>query len=147
MHCTTFFKPPHDFRPTVHVAGCYCEYQQQILFVKRHPEKSQGNTWGVPGGKLEAGETAAIAVMREVYEEVGIQIASSSLHSIGILYKRLPHLDFTFHLFRSRFESCPPITLALEENIEAKWVSIEEARQLSLIAGGEEALNFYASGL
>jgi mutator protein MutT len=71
--------PLKDFNPTVEVAGCYCEFEDKILFLKRASHKHQGDMWGIPGGKLDEGETPRMAVIREVFEEVGIPINEDNL--------------------------------------------------------------------
>jgi 8-oxo-dGTP diphosphatase len=140
---SVFVEAPADFSPRVEAAGCYCEFGDKILFLKRHSTRPQGDTWGVPGGKLEKGESPRSAVIREVQEEVGIEIDGAGLKEVGRLYIRLPEADYVFHLFRNRFESCPEMTLALEEHQEARWVTFSEALQLPLITGGKEALEYY----
>lgn len=143
MEYSIFTEAPKDFNPAVEAAGCYCEFETSILLLKRHPGRPQGNTWGVPGGKLEEGEDPRAAVIREVWEEVGINISDEGLQEMGRLYIRLPYVDYVFHLFRKRFSVCPDIILELKEHLEARWVSIPEALQLPLISGGREALEFY----
>lgn len=143
MKCLIFTEPPKDFLPTLEVAGCYCEHENHLLFLKRHPLRPQGNTWGVPGGKLEIGETPRAAVIREIFEEVGLDIDDDGLVSVGFLYARLPHVDYIYHMFRKQFLAMPNINLALEEHLEAKWLTIPEVLQLPLIAGGSHALNYY----
>lgn len=111
--------------------------------LKRHPSRPQGSTWSVPGGKLEKNEDPREAVIREVWEEVGINVADEGLQEMGRLYIRLPYVDYVFHLFRKRFVVRPTIVLELKEHLEGKWVSVPEALQLPLISGGKEALEFY----
>ncbi|MBL4666095.1 MAG: NUDIX domain-containing protein [Sneathiella sp.] len=50
----------------------------EILLVKRKraPEKDH---WGFPGGKVDFGETAETATVREIREELGISIKLNSL--------------------------------------------------------------------
>lgn len=144
MKCQLFTKPPIDFKPAVEAAGCYCEYGETLLFVKRHPERPQGNTWGVPGGKLEKGEDPRTAVVREFLEEVGLDIDDEGLEDLKHpLYVRLPHVDYVFHMFRKRYDVKPQLILQMEEHLEAKWITISEAMQMPLIAGGHEALQYY----
>jgi 8-oxo-dGTP pyrophosphatase MutT (NUDIX family) len=64
------------------VVSAVCVYNQagQLLTVrKRGTEKFMH-----PGGKPEAGETAAEAASRELGEEVGIDIAAADLEPLGV---------------------------------------------------------------
>ncbi len=140
-----FLTPPPDFSPRAQAAGCYCEFEDKILFLKRQVDAFQPNTWGVPGGKLEAGEDARAAVIREVQEEVGIEIDNTGLEEVGRLYIRLPHVDYVFHMFRMSFAARPLVNLNLKEHQEAEWITIPQALQLPLIAGGKEALEYYGN--
>ncbi len=145
MNPIVFLDPPEDFSSSVEAAGCYLEYEDKILFLRRHPEKTHGNTWGIPGGKLEDGELPRSAVIREIYEEIGLKINHEELVEIGKLYVRTPDIDYVFYLYRKNFKIRPSIELGLEEHLEAKWVTAAEASELPLIPGGKEALNFYNS--
>lgn len=61
--------------PVVHVAvGVLEDLTGRILLARRHADTHQGNLWEFPGGKLEAGETAASALKRELQEELGIRV-------------------------------------------------------------------------
>lgn len=147
MKYSVYIKKPDDFISRSEAAGCYCEWQGKLLLLKRNPDKEQGNTWGIPGGKVDAGENARMAVIREIREEVGLSIDDEGLQELGKIYCRLPHVDYVFHIFRKRFMEQPHITLALDEHCEAVWVTPEEALELPLIAGGIEALDFYRESI
>ena len=138
-----FLTPPPDFCPKVLVAGCYCEFEDKILFLKRSPHKLYGNTWGVPGGKLEEGETPRTAAIREVLEEVGIRINEDDLEEIDEMYIRGAQMDYIFYRFRVRFLELPVIDLSLDEHVAWAWLTFEEAIKLPLIYGGLEALLSY----
>lgn len=60
--------------------------ESQILLVrrKRNPEADH---WGLPGGKIEPGEGAEDAIMREIGEELGIAI------QLGRWICAVDHLD------------------------------------------------------
>jgi 8-oxo-dGTP pyrophosphatase MutT (NUDIX family) len=135
---------PEVFYSQLEVSSCFCEYDGKVLFVKRHPEKSQGDTWGLPAGKMEIGETPRHTAIREVYEEVGLDIDGDDLESIGALYCRQSGIDYIFHMFRKQFTSLPEVTIPLDELVEFRWLTIPEALELPLIAGGHEALHYYS---
>lgn len=48
--------------------------QQEILCALRSEQMSLGGLWEFPGGKIEAGETAQQALIREIHEELGCTI-------------------------------------------------------------------------
>ncbi len=124
------------------VAATYCEFQNQFLILKRHPDRPQGNLWGLPAGKLESGELPVHGAVRELYEETGLKLNANELTSLGHLYVKHPDWDFIFHLFYKNFDHRPELILALEERLEARWINFEEALELPLISGGHESLQF-----
>ena len=48
------------------------EGRVELLVARRHAEAIRGGLWEFPGGKIEAGELAAAAALREIAEEVGL---------------------------------------------------------------------------
>lgn len=142
-NCLTFTIPPKDFNVKLEVASCYCECEGKILILKRHPHKSQGNTWGVPAGKLELGETAKEALSRELNEELGLKLEQRDFKFIQTLYIRHPQFDFAYHMFYKRFYAFPHLILEFKEHTEARWVTVEEALSMPLMAGEQDTLNYY----
>ena len=49
----------------------------RILIAQRPPGKHMAGRWEFPGGKVDAGESEAIALARELREELGIEVTSS----------------------------------------------------------------------
>lgn len=143
VKCVIYTEKPAGFRPAVEAAGCFCKFEEKLLFAKRHPEKAQGNTWSIPGGKIERGESPRTAIIREMVEETGLDIDEEDLETIGTLYCRLPYMDYIFHLFVKEYRALPEIDLHLDEHLEYRWVTFEEALELSLIPGGAETLHYY----
>ena len=67
-------------RATVDVAvGILINAQDQFLLTSRPPGKVYEGYWEFPGGKLEAGETVAQALTRELHEELGLHIGDVQL--------------------------------------------------------------------
>ena len=143
MTAQVFLHRPRDFNPTVEASGVFCEYEGRVLFLKRHAAKIEGLRWGIPGGKLELGETPIEAAARELAEEAGIASTSSTLKTIASLYVRRPEEDFIFHMFFLPLQEMPPLQVAPDEHIEACWVNLQEGQKLPLISGGKEALEYF----
>ncbi len=56
------------------VAGIIRDRSGLVLLVRRGPEQSLGGYWEFPGGKLEVGETEQECLVRELNEELGIDV-------------------------------------------------------------------------
>ncbi len=139
--CYIHLDPPEQFFPKMQVAGCYCEYDGKILMLLRSPHKPQGNTWCAPGGKLEAAETPDQALIRELKEEIDLDITGLPLNYCRPVFVRFPQLDFVLHLYRVHLDQLPCLNIAREEHQDYCWVSPEEALELPLIPGGDECVN------
>lgn len=132
-----------SFSPSVEVVGCFLEFDSKVLYIKRAPHISQGNTWCIPGGKLEKDETPIEGVIREIYEEVGVTIIQENLIYLGKLQIRRAEIDYLFHIFVNAFDVKPLINLCFDESTEARWLTIEEIEKLPLIVGGHSVLDYY----
>lgn len=62
------------------VAACaLVDIDGRVLIGKRPAGKSLAGLWEFPGGKVEAGETPEICLIRELEEELGIKITRACL--------------------------------------------------------------------
>ena len=65
-------------RPITEVAvGVLIDAQGRFLLTTRPPGKVYAGCWEFPGGKLEAGESVAHALRRELQEEIGVTIGQA----------------------------------------------------------------------
>lgn len=70
----------------VNVAVAVIYYQHQYLLGFRNASQHQGNRYEFVGGKIDANETAQQALIREVAEETGIDIANNTAVKLGRLH-------------------------------------------------------------
>lgn len=56
------------------VAAVIKDENEKILITQRNLKKSQGGLWEFPGGKIEPNETRENAIVREIKEELDIDI-------------------------------------------------------------------------
>lgn len=64
---------PGDFAP-LRVVGAVIVREQQILIARRAPGRSAAGLWEFPGGKIEPGESPQQALIRELREELGVEV-------------------------------------------------------------------------
>ena len=60
------------------VAAVIRDADGKVLIAKRSSDKHQGGKWEFPGGKVEKGESRRSALVREIKEEIGIDIVHSA---------------------------------------------------------------------
>lgn len=65
-------------RPVTAVGAIVLDDAGRVLVVRRGRPPGEG-LWSLPGGKVEAGERLADAVVREVREETGLEVACGRL--------------------------------------------------------------------
>lgn len=62
----------------IHVAAAIIiDRRGRILIAKRDASRHQGGLWEFPGGKVETGESVERALVRELDEELGIQVVAA----------------------------------------------------------------------
>jgi 8-oxo-dGTP diphosphatase len=136
--------PPEKFLSSVEVVACFCHWQERFLFLLRQSDKPQGDTWCLPGGKVEQKETLQQAIHREVYEEVGITLTEPHISFWKSLFVRVPNVEYTLHLFHADLNQkdvC--INLNLTEHSKYRWLFLSEAKKLPLIETGQELIAMF----
>ena len=77
------------------VAACaLVDPDGRVLIAKRPQGKSMAGMWEFPGGKVEHGETPEAALIRELHEELGIDVTLACLAPLTFA----SHAYDTFHL-------------------------------------------------
>jgi 8-oxo-dGTP pyrophosphatase MutT (NUDIX family) len=140
-----FETPPENFHPQFDIATCYLIYDEKVLYLKRTSTKIWATMWGLPGGCVELGETPMIAMIREVFEETGMDISREKITPLGKVYVRDPKKDFNYHMFACILPSFPQkIALSNDEHIDYLWITPENAlKDLQLVPGEDETLRLF----
>ncbi len=78
------------------VAAVIINSKGEVLLAQRPEGKRLAGKWEFPGGKIEEGETPEAAMVRELHEELGIEIVPENLENFWFLSH--PYPEFGFHL-------------------------------------------------
>ena len=136
-----FYKTePANFISRFEVVSCYIENDGEILILHRQDHKPEGNTWGLPAGKIDAGENELDAMVREIGEETGLKVEPEEFEYLEKLYVVYPTYQFIFHMFKVTLEEKPVIKISDGEHKAYKWLKPEEVLKLDLIPDFDECL-------
>lgn len=103
---------------------------EAVLCARRSAPAHLAGKWEFPGGKVEAGESDAEAVVRECREELGVEVA------VGARVGADARIDdrFTLRVFLARMEPGQPEPSPLEDHDVLAWVPRSELLDLDWLA-------------
>ena len=107
--------------PHYHVTAGLIRNGNKILITQRMADSKFGGLWEFPGGKQEPGETLEECLIREILEELNIQIVINNyLFSIDHTYD---NLQITLHVFLCRYNCGVPECRQVQD---WKWIELFE---------------------
>jgi len=77
------FKLENSFTPLVVVAVALLRADGRVLMQQRPQISMHGGLWEFPGGKVEPGENPEHAAVRELEEELGLDLSLASLEPVS----------------------------------------------------------------
>ncbi len=123
--CAHLLHPPPSI-PVV--AACMMDNQGRVLVAQRHEGGTDPGCWEFPGGKCREGEPLAEALMREMKEELNLNVEPSNL--LGVWLRTVGNQTFSVHLIQC--SSTNGLTgLHLSDHARVEWVhpdSVDERR-------------------
>jgi 8-oxo-dGTP diphosphatase len=94
---------PEGGKPLLLVAACaLIDADGRILLARRPEGKKMAGLWEFPGGKLMVGETAEAALIRELKEELGIDVATACLAPFTFASHDYGHFHLLMPLYLCR---------------------------------------------
>lgn len=107
--------------------GVVCLRGDRVLLIRRGTPPRQGE-WSLPGGRIEPGERAADAALRELREETGVEAEITGL--IDVIDGLFPEAGRHYVLidYAARWLAGEPV--AGDDAVEARFVALDEIETL-----------------
>ena len=107
----------------------------RFLACQRPAHKARGLLWEFVGGKVEAGETAEQALVRECREELDVTVAPRDIF-MEVIHE-YPDLTVRLILFNAVIVAGTPKLL---EHNDLRWITVNEIDTLDFCPADEEIL-------
>ncbi len=111
-------------------AGLIVNAHGEYLLAQRPRGKAHEGLWEFPGGKIEAGEDAAVALARELKEELDLELVASEPHGVYTHVYEKEQLNLTLTVLRVREWRGTAIGL---EGQAHRWVSPARIHRLQML--------------
>ena len=103
--------------------------QERLVLVRQYRYPVDDVMWEIPAGRQDEGESPEDGARRELEEEVGAR--AESVERVLTFYASPGFCDEVMHLFRATGLTLGPTRPDADEHIEARWVTVEEARAMA----------------
>ena len=112
---------------TIQVVAAVLFWEGKVLCVQRtqHEKEYVSLKWEFPGGKVEEGEQFEEALVREIREELSVEIEISEFFMT--VEHTYPDFHLVMHVYRCYLTEGEVI---LNEHADLKWLKVEELDQL-----------------
>ena len=115
------------------VNGVLVRNKRVLMALRTSDRRSYPGTWSFPGGHVEAGETLAAALTRELLEEIGVTPQRKIILATLEGEAGGQHADVTFYLFAVKAWSGELANLG-DEHERLDWFDFDEAKKLPNLA-------------
>jgi len=118
--------------------------ENQVLLLRRFNTGYEDGNYSVIAGHLDGGEEVIAAMIRESWEEAGIEIASEDIRVVGVMHRNASDERIDFFLAAERW--CGEIRVCEPERCdELAWYPLDDL-PLNMVPYVRWALENYRAG-
>ncbi|GAB1763162.1 (deoxy)nucleoside triphosphate pyrophosphohydrolase [Priestia aryabhattai] len=103
------------------VTAAIIKDKNRLLIAKRHSKDPLGGKWEFPGGKIEPGETPQDCLVREIKEELGVEVKIGPFYDDNVYNSQ----DHSIHLLFYWAEIIKGEVIPVVHD-DLKWITINE---------------------
>ena len=101
----------------------------KILTIRRSEDSPRPLTWDLPGGNLEFGEGLESSILREIKEEIGLEVEKLLLLNV---FENLDSIDLFRVTIGYTAKAKTTNVILSHEHVDFKWVTPEEFLKLDI---------------
>ena len=103
---------------------------KKVLFQQRTSEKTMPQLWELPGGKMKNKETAEEAVIREIFEEIGVCVHPNDLLPLTFVSYVYPNFNLLMPVYLcKKWEG----VIQSQENQKIKFLGITDLDKINML--------------
>lgn len=114
--------------PRLGVGAFIRDESGRLLLVQRRREPEAGH-WGLPGGKVDFGETVEAAVLREIEEELGVALRLDGLLCLVDQIDRSAGTHWVAPVYRAAITAGDPVNREPAALAAIGWFSLDALPQ------------------
>lgn len=103
------------------VTAAIIKDENRLLIAKRHSKDPLGGKWEFPGGKIEPGETPQECLVREIKEELGVEVKIGPFYDDNVYSTQDHNIHLLFYWAKIINGEVIPVV-----HDDLKWTTIEE---------------------
>ena len=118
----------------IYVSSCLLKKSNKVLITSRPKGKFLSGFWELPGGKLLNNESFEDCAVRELYEEIGVNINKEDLKNIDLITHRYKKNIIVMMIYLVEYWSGK---IKLKEKQQLNWINRKQIKQFSYIPGSQ----------
>lgn len=98
----------------------------ELLLLRRINTPFCNHCYSLPGGKIEAGETASQALLREAKNSIGLALTLDNIQCIHVMHRKCNEAEFFAAIFKLKRWAGDPENRETERHDDMRWFALDK---------------------